>query len=180
MASVVATTYAKAIYEVAAEKGEELLTLEQLKLVKDSFSEYEELLAIFAAPFIPKAERLKSVEEVFGGNLSRENLNFLLLLTEKGRIREFSGIVDEYIKLYYREKNICEAMVTSAVALTSEQVEALRKRLSEVTGKEVIVLTKVDASILGGLVVEIDGERMDSSVKTRIANIAKSFSDHTA
>ena len=52
--------------------------------------------------------------------------------------------------------------------------------LSEVTKKKVIISTKIEPSILGGLVVEIDGERFDSSVKTRISNIAKSFSEHSA
>ena len=128
MASVVATTYAKAIYEVAAEKGEAVSTLEQLSLVEGSFKDFPELLSIFAAPFIPKTERINSAKEIFAGSLSQENLNFLMLLIEKGRIRDYSDIVSEYIKQYYKDNNICEAMITSAVALSDEKLEELKQK----------------------------------------------------
>ena len=61
-----------------------------------------------------------------------------------------------------------QARVVSAIALKPEQISALEAALSEKLGKPVEVLSEVDASLVGGLYINVDGLVMDSTVKRRI------------
>ncbi len=180
MASVVAVTYARAIFEVAKESSQEVQTLEQLKFVEACFSENKDLLRILCTPSIPKKERLTIVQNIFENALTSDNLSFIMLLIEKDRIKAFSSIIKEYVKQYYKDNNICEAVVTTAIPLNEDNKEKLAKRLSEVTGKKVLITTKIDSTCLAGVIVDIDGERMDGSVRGKIDTIAKSFLNHSA
>lgn len=180
MGSVAAERYATALYELACEGHTQDTVLTELKEASAYFKEYPELLKIFSAPFIPKNERLDTVNTVFKDVLSQDVLNFMMLLTEKGRITEFEMIVSAYIDIYNQAHNICAAKVTSAVALSTELMDKLAAKLSQVTGKQVILTAKVDPAILGGLVIDLDGDRMDSSVRTRIDKIAKSLTQTIA
>jgi F-type H+-transporting ATPase subunit delta len=60
---------------------------------------------------------------------------------------------------FFRERlndqtGVVRARVTTAVPLPSEQAEALRQRLTELTGRQVTLQTAVDPSIIGGVVTE--------------------------
>lgn len=180
MGSVAAERYAAALYEVACEAHAEESTLGELREASACFQEFPELLRIFSAPFIPKTERLDTVKAVFTGMLCQNVLNFMMLLTEKGRIAEFDMVVAAYAEIYNQAHNICVAEVVSAIPLSGELMDKLAAKLSQVTGKQVVLTAKVDPAILGGLVIDLGGERMDSSVRTRIDTIAKSLNQTIA
>ncbi len=180
MGSVAAERYATALYEVACERHTEYTVLTELKEALACFKEYPELLKIFSAPFIPKTERLDTVNTVFKDVVSQNVLNFMMLLTEKGRISEFDMIVSAYVDIYNQAHNICAATVTSAIPLSTELMDKLASKLSQVTGKQVILTAKVNPAILGGLVIDLEGQRMDSSVRSRIDTIAKSLTQTIA
>ncbi|MEL6228046.1 MAG: ATP synthase F1 subunit delta, partial [Pseudomonadota bacterium] len=59
--------------------------------------------------------------------------------------------------------------VTSAVDLTDEQVAALKDKLKASIGKDVQLDTRVDPSVLGGLIVKIGSRMIDSSLRTKLA-----------
>lgn len=180
MGSVAAERYATALYEVACEVHAEEKTLSELQEASACFKEFPELLKIFSAPFIPRSERLDTVKTVFQDVLSQNVLNFMMLLTEKGRVAEFDMIAAAYADIYNQAHNICAAEVVSAIPLSGELMDKLAAKLSQVTGKQVVLTAKVDPAILGGLVIDLGGERMDSSVRTRIDTIAKSLNQTIA
>ena len=64
-----------------------------------------------------------------------------------------------------------QAEVASAVALNDAQLNELRDTLKASDGKAVMLETKVDPSLLGGLVVKIGSRMIDSSLKTKIATL---------
>jgi F-type H+-transporting ATPase subunit delta len=57
------------------------------------------------------------------------------------------------------------------VALSDAQVEDLRATLKASVGKDVKLAQKVDASILGGLVVKLGSRMIDSSIRTKLENM---------
>jgi F-type H+-transporting ATPase subunit delta len=63
------------------------------------------------------------------------------------------------------------ARVTTAVPLAPEQAEALGRRLTEVTGRQVTLQTAVDPSIIGGVVTEVDSTVYDGSVTRQLARM---------
>ena len=68
-----------------------------------------------------------------------------------------SGCEEEYRQRFQKDHNIAEAHVVSAVTLSSQQKAALKAKLEEVWKKEIILVTKTDPNLMGGLKVEIEG-----------------------
>ncbi len=67
------------------------------------------------------------------------------------------------------------AEVTSAHALTDEQLEALRQKLTAREGRTVKLSHSVDPDLLGGLVVTIGSKRIDGSIRTRLNSLAQAM-----
>ena len=124
-------------------------------------------------PAIPEDERLKMIEEAFGGQAERYLVNFLKLLCERKILREFAGCCEEFIRRYNSAHGIAEAVVTSAVKLSDTQMEALRAKLEKTSGKKIHLTQKTDPTVLAGLRVEMEGIQLDGTVQGRISDISK-------
>ena len=70
-----------------------------------------------------------------------------------------------------RKLGVVRARVTTATPLPAEKAEALRQRLSEVTGRQVTLGTHVDPAIIGGVVTQIDSTVYDGSVTRQLARM---------
>lgn len=159
-----AIKYAQAMYEVAVESNLLKEAEEQLTLVGSTLSEHEDLANLIYHPrVLPKAKK-EVITRVFGQDLAESVQNFLLLLVDKRRETILPSIIKEFKNLVNVASNIIEAEVTTALPLTDEQHTALAQKLSQVTGKNVILKTKIDTSILGGVVVKIGDKLIDGSV----------------
>ena len=67
------------------------------------------------------------------------------------------------------------ASVTSAHPLTDEQAAALKAALKATVGKDVTLSTRVDPSLIGGLIVKLGSRMVDSSLKTKLSNLSLSL-----
>jgi F-type H+-transporting ATPase subunit delta len=67
--------------------------------------------------------------------------------------------------------------VTTAHALTGEQRTRLMEKLKKLAGKEVVVKEKIDPSVLGGVLLQMDGKRYDNTVRHRLAAIKQSMAE---
>ena len=70
-----------------------------------------------------------------------------------------------------------EAVVTSAVALSSEQASALKEKLEKVSGKKVDLKQKTDPAVLAGIRVEMEGKQLDGTVQGRLSGISRRLTD---
>jgi len=172
-----ARVYGGSLYDLAAaeQKTEEIR--EQLNIVRQLFCENPDYIRLLSEPSIPAKDREDLIEEAFGKSAERYLVNFMKLLCTKNLMREFGGCCDEYTRKYNLDNNIAEAVVTSAVPLTEEQAEALKTRLSKVSGKEVSLVRRVDPRVLAGIRVEFEGKQMDGTVKGRLSGLSRVISD---
>lgn len=163
-----AIKYAQALYEVASERGILEQAEEQLALVGSTLRDYEDLANLIYHPrVLPKAKK-EVITRVFGQDLAEAVHNFLLLLVDKRRESILPSIIKEFKNLTNEARNIIEAEVTTALPLSDEQHTALAQKLGQVTGKNVILKTKIDANILGGVVVKIGDKLIDGSVARQL------------
>ena len=70
-----------------------------------------------------------------------------------------------------------EALVTSAVKLKDDQMEALRIKLEKISGKKIHLIQKTDPTVLAGLRVEMEGIQLDGTVQGRISDITKKLNE---
>ena len=68
-------------------------------------------------------------------------------------------------------------MVTTAVALTEAQAQALKERLEKISGKTVLLTQKTDSTILGGIRVELEGKQLDGTVQERLSSLKKKVTE---
>lgn len=68
-------------------------------------------------------------------------------------------------------------MVTTAVALTEAQAQALKERLEKISGKTVLLTQKTDSTVLGGIRVELEGKQLDGTVQERLSSLKKKVTE---
>lgn len=156
--------YAKAIFEVAVEENKLNEFGAQLAKVNQAIASHADLAGFFNNYQIKAEAKKEVIVKLFKDELSKSVYNFFMLLIDKRRESLLRGIVSEYKKLANAAQNIVEAKVTVASALSQQQEEQLIKKLETTLGKTVIVETKIDKSILGGVVLRIGDKLIDGSI----------------
>ena len=169
--------YGQSLYDLAAEEGLSEEILKQMEMVDVLFKENPAYITLLSEPSIPRRERLGLLEEAFKDQLHPYLLNYLMILLENSLLRGYSASCRTYRSSYYKDHGIEEATVTSAVALSQAQAEALQARLEAISGKKILLRQRVDSSILGGLKVEIGGKLLDGTVMGRLTDLRKKVSE---
>ena len=89
----------------------------------------------------------------------------------KGRIACFFDAADEFQSLLDAHNRVAKAQITSAVALTAAEQEKLCAKLERISGGRVEPTYAIDPTILGGLIVELDGKVLDGSLRHRLRDM---------
>jgi F-type H+-transporting ATPase subunit delta len=163
-----AREYGAALFELSLETGTLQAVADGLTLAETQFREQPEYLKLLASPGIPKEERLNAIRGAFEGTVSEYVLSFLCLLCENGRMGEFFPCAETFETLYRESMKISTAKVFSAVPLTDREQTRLRETLEKRTGHRIQLACTVDHTLLGGVVVEMDDQRLDGSLKRRL------------
>jgi len=174
-----ARMYGGSLYDLAAEEGLDARILEDLDGVTAIFKDDPEYLHLLSIPSIPKKERCGLLDEALRGQVHLYVLNFLKILCEKGTLRELPGCARAYRVRYNEAHGILEATATTAVAMTEEQEKSLHEKLEKLTGKTIDLKTKVDAKVLGGIRLDIEGTELDGTVQNRLAALRKDIASVT-
>lgn len=172
-----ARLYGGSLYDLAVEEKLADTILEQMQEIRDVFRENPDYVKLLSEPSLPKEERIKLIEEAFGGQAERYLVNFIKLLCERGLLGEYAGCCEAFTRRYNADHGIAEAVVTSAVALSETQMTALREKLEKISGKKVSLVQKTDPSVLAGLRVELEGKQLDGTVQGRLSGISKKLSE---
>ena len=173
--TTVGSRYALAIYEIASDLKKVEETYKELKVVMEVYEQNLDFKNFVEHPLVNKKDKKDFVGKIFDGEFSEETTNILNYLIDKNRLSQIKSIVTEYLKLYYSRNQIVEAEVTFAVTPTTEQIDSLSVKLKAKVNKEVRLTTKVDKSILGGLIVRIGDQIIDASIKREIESFRKNY-----
>lgn len=163
--------YAQAIFEIACEEGREGEIMAALESAKAVFEQNPEYMELVCSPSIPLSERTAALCEGFAGTLPECVVSLLGLMCEKGRLRAFSSCVDEYKRLLDVRRSVVTARVVSAVALNEDEKHALVQKLEQKSGSTVLLSCEVDPSIMGGVIVEMEGMIMDGSLRAKLREV---------
>jgi F-type H+-transporting ATPase subunit delta len=168
-----AANYARALLDLAREKGALEEVRGEVSFLLGLHSREKALWTFVESPRIPRGERRAVFERALRGRVSDHFLNFLLVVFSRGRQLLLLDILRVYGELHDQFLGIVRASVTTAVPLSSEEGEAIGKRLASVLGKRVEIERRVDAGILGGFVIRYDGMVADASIRSALAVIGE-------
>lgn len=174
MAKLVGTTYGEALFELAVEEGKEDEFLDEITQLKGLLKENPDFGKLMNHPKILKEDKLKVLEEVFEGRISKELLGFLHLIVAKDRYGDIDSILDYFIDEVKRLKGIGIAYVTTAIDLSEVKKKEVEAKLLETTVfKKMEMHYQVDESLIGGMVIRIGDRVVDSSVKNKLFELQR-------
>ena len=177
MAKLVSKTYGDALFEVALEENNLDLFLEEVNVVKAAMDENPDLFKLMTHPKVVKEEKIKVIENIFEGKVSRELVGLIRMIVDKGHFDKIDSVFTYFIKQVKEYRNIGIASVTSAVELTDAQKSAIEKRLLETTKYvKFEIHYQVDQALIGGLVIRIGDRVVDSSIRTKLADLTRELS----
>ena len=167
----VAKRYAHALFNVAIKKGTIDIISSEIFQLKSFSDKDKRFVGFLAAPQVLTEHKIAMVRTLFTTRLSPSLVSFLLLLIEKSRVDHLGEIAREFEKMVEDHKGLIKARVTTAVHIDEGYKNRLRERLMEVTKKEIEVLHRIDRSILGGIIVQLNYNVIDKSVKHQLDSL---------
>ena len=175
----IASRYAKSLIDLAIEQdkleriSEDVETFRQVAKNRD--------FALFLKnPIIQADKKAAIVKKIFTDKYDELTLSFLDILIRKGREAYLPDIATEYLIQYKQFKHISTVKVTSASPLSKETLDAIKKKLldSGQTDTHLEVVTDVDPTLIGGMIIEFDGKVYDASVSHKLEKFKKQFKDN--
>lgn len=166
-----AKEYGDGLYALTEEENISAEVLEQLRSLKSLFREQPDFIRLLGNMSLSREERVRILDGVLRGQVHPYVLNFLKILCERGALHEYEGCLSAFKALYNHEHGIVEATVTTAEPLDDKQRARMTEKLSAMTGKTVVLHEKRDASLIGGVLLEMNGQRYDNTLKSRLKSI---------
>lgn len=166
----VATTYAEALYESAAEAGAVDAVATDITSFAEAMRGSDELRAVLENPEIDVRAKKGAVAALTEG-ANPLVANFLQVVLDRGRITELPEIADAVQDRVARAQERLEVEAVTAVALDDALRETIVASITAKTGKAVDLTETVDPEIVGGLVLRIAGVVVDGSVRHRLEQL---------
>jgi F-type H+-transporting ATPase subunit delta len=169
----VAKSYAKALFELARERGQVEAVGAELQRAAALVAEDGRLATVLGLPWITPASKRRLAEELGRGlELSQLGRDFLALVAAHGRADHLGAIAGTFRDMVDAEQGRVRARVRTAVALTDGDRAALSARLSRAFGgQHVLIEDVVDPNLLGGFVAEIGSRIVDGSLDGQLARL---------
>jgi F-type H+-transporting ATPase subunit delta len=168
-----AKRYARALFDVAVkEKGDVQRIEKELGDFLELFRQHPNLEKVLLNPAVPAPRKRAAVVELTRQLAVSPVLGKLLaLLAERDRLALLPDLLSTYRERLLDYQHVIKAEVVTAEPLTADAGQAIQRRLAEVTGKSVALATRVDPTIIGGLVARIGSTVYDGSVTRQLEKI---------
>ncbi|MEL7027951.1 MAG: F0F1 ATP synthase subunit delta [Pseudomonadota bacterium] len=167
--SGVAGRYATALFELALE-GDALSAVEaDLRDLRAAIDASPELTRLIRSPLFSREDQSRAMAAILDKAGAHDIVKkFIGVVAANRRLFALPEIIAAVLALAARHRGEVSAEVASASELTSSQIDALKASLKSSLGQDVALETKVDPSLLGGLVVKVGSRMVDSSLRTKL------------
>lgn len=167
-----AERYATAFFELALERNALDPVAHDLENLGRMLAESADLVRLVRSPTISRAEQGKAVAALAAkAGYSDLTRNFLGLLAQSRRLFALPQMIAAFRKRLARHRGEVSAEVVSARPLKADQLDRIRRALKSAVGRDVAVDSKVDASLIGGLVVRVGSRMVDASLRRKLQNL---------
>lgn len=172
----VSRRYARAFLDIGVERGNHKLLQKQLDELAHVYAGSPDLRAIIANPSVKISERrsiIRKIAQKLGWDEMMTNLS--LLLIDNARLKYIDDICSVLGAMVDVHEGNIRAAVTTSRPLPDLQVQGIKKAIETMTGKNVLMETSVDPTLLGGVVTRIGGTVYDGSVQTQLETLRGSI-----
>ena len=170
--------YAKAMFLLADETGEQEQVSEDMRLINSVCAENRELNAVFRNPEIKAPKKTAIVDEIFGASVCKTTMAFVHFVVRKNRSVNLRGISASYLDLYRKSRGIVLSQITTAEPADEATRALAAKVIADYTHKEVELVAKTDPKIIGGVAMEFDNMMYDARISTYLMKLRHAFDEN--
>lgn len=176
--SGLAGRYAIALFDLGKETNALDNVAKNLATLSALLNESSDLKGLTLNPVFSSEEKARAIFAVVkAAKLDQLVANFIGVVANNDRLDQLENIISEFNRILAHHNGEVNASVVTAHKLTKTQLDALKAKLKSMVGSDVNVETEVDDSLLGGMVVKIGSRMIDSSLKTKLANLEESMKE---
>jgi F-type H+-transporting ATPase subunit delta len=166
---IVSRRYARALIDLVKKTGNYEEVEKELKYFLQLIDKDNKLKNILTHPAINlslKKELLDLLIQQIGP--STITANFLRLLLDKNRLKNLPVITEVFEELVLEALGKAKAIVKTPFPLKPKEAESLRIKLEGFTGKQIILESDIDPSLIGGIFVQIGSTIYDGTIKNQL------------
>jgi F-type H+-transporting ATPase subunit delta len=164
--------YANAVFELAQDQKAMDAVSADLASLRRAVELSPDLARLVRSPVFSAEDHAKALTAILE-KMSAHPLTtkFVLLLAKKRRLFALNQIISAYEHLVAKSRGETEAEVTAARHLNDDEVGELKSMLKSNLGKEPRLHSRIDPTLLGGLIVKIGSRMIDSSLRTKLDSL---------
>ncbi len=170
-----ALKYSNALFELGKEKESLVLFQEELRQVMDLVEMNEDFEQVFFHKQILPVDKKAIIKEIFTDQISKDVLNFINLLIDNRREQHIESVISNFNVLVNKEEAIIEVEVITAIEMTEELKNELLDKLNQLLDYTIIISSKVDSNIIGGMVLKFNDFIVDGSIKNSLDKLQENI-----
>lgn len=167
--------YAKSLLDLALEQNQVDAVYADMKWLKSVHKSNADFVAVLRSPVIKPGIKGKIISSIIIGRVSQLTEGFVTLLVRKGRETNLPEIVDAFIEQFNALKDINTVKITTATPLSDQLKEAILANVKTSIKGSLEIETTIDEDLIGGFVLETNGQLVDASVLRDLKDIKNQF-----
>jgi F-type H+-transporting ATPase subunit delta len=175
-----ARVYARSLMTLAARAGKAKEILEELNELARGLQAVPALAEFFGSPLVGNEARRSTVEKLFRGKLSDLVVDTLQVMSSKGRLALLPAMVEGFRQELRDASGEVDVYVTTAVPLSDALRGRLKSAADAFTGRASHLIEHVDPKLLGGMVVRVADQKVDSSVARSLERLAAQLAERAS
>lgn len=174
MNTSLAKNYAEALYSISLEKDNYLDIQKEMKLLKEVILENQEFTVLLCSSFMSFKEKEDIIDKVLS-EFDEDIKSLVKILVKNSRGNLLEQVIDDFNTFVNEKRGILEGYVYSTYPLTKSQLTKLEEKIGEIEQVPCELKNKIDANLIGGVKVAINGHVYDGSIKTKIEQMRLSL-----
>lgn len=174
----IAGRYAQAVFDVAKEEGGIDALSDGINVLATALDASDDLRGVITSPIISREDQTRAIAELAKRlGLPVALANTLSLMGQNRRLFTLPQLIIRLRAMIADSRGEMTADVVSAQALSKEQSERLQASLAEKSGKTVKLNARVDETLIGGMIVKLGSQMIDSSIKSRLGALQNAMKE---
>ena len=170
--------YANALFNLALETTSTDKYENDLDEILKIFDKDPNFSLFIKSPLYPRDNQLSTMKAICSRLKLHENVvNTILVMTYKRRLFSLKEMILQFKDLYRLHKNELIVEISSAKNLSKPDLDVLKKSISSKIGSNIIVKSKTDPHIIGGLIVKIGSKLIDTSIRSKLAKLKNNLKE---
>ncbi len=174
---VLARRYARALLDIAVERDILGKIHQEVTFFRETLEKNHDLRLFLYSQEVSSKEKKAAMERLLQDRVSNVFFNFILVLLRKNRQRLFPIIAQEFSALVDRRNKRLRAVSTTALPLDASTAAQLKSVLDKMFDADVTIENRVEPSILGGLIVNVEGRVLDGSLRSQLSRLKQRLTE---